>query len=84
MTGLILGIGRAIGETAAVMLTVGGSLKLPVSIFDSTRTMAVHLYTLASEGLSDKNTYATAALLIILVLIINTLAGYISGKLAKE
>ncbi|MCI7302227.1 MAG: phosphate ABC transporter permease PstA [Clostridiales Family XIII bacterium] len=84
LTGLILGIGRAIGETAAVMLTVGGSLKLPVSIFDSTRTMAVHLYTLASEGLSDKNTYATAALLIILVLIINTLAGYISGKLAKE
>lgn len=84
LTGLILGIGRAIGETAAVMLTVGGSLKLPVSLFDSTRTMAVHLYTLASEGLSDEKTYATAALLIIIVLIINTLANYISGKLAKE
>ncbi|MCQ4635631.1 phosphate ABC transporter permease PstA [Anaerovorax odorimutans] len=84
LTGLILGIGRAIGETAAVMLTVGGSLKLPVSVFDSTRTMAVHLYTLASEGLSDEKTYATAALLIIIVLIINTLANYISGKLAKE
>lgn len=84
LTGLILGIGRAIGETAAVMLTVGGSLKVPVSVFDSTRTMAVHLYTLASEGLSDEKTYATAALLIIIVLIINTLAGYISGKLAKE
>lgn len=84
LTGLILGIGRAIGETAAVMLTVGGSLKLPVSVFDSTRTMAVHLYTLASEGLSDEKTYATAALLIIIVLIINTLANYISGRLAKE
>lgn len=84
LTGLILGIGRAIGETAAVMLTVGGSMMLPLSVFDSTRTMAVHLYTLASEGLSDEKTYATAALLIILVLIINSLANYISGRLAKE
>ncbi len=84
LTGLILGIGRAIGETAAVMLTVGGSMMMPLSVFDSTRTMAVHLYTLASEGLSDEKTYATAALLIILVLIINSLANYISGRLAKE
>ncbi len=84
LTGLILGIGRAIGETAAVMLTVGGSMKLPLSLFDSTRTMAVHLYTLASEGLSDEKTYATAALLIIIVLIINSLANYISSRLAKE
>ncbi len=84
LTGLILGIGRAIGETAAAMLTVGGSMMMPLSVFDSTRTMAVHLYTLASEGLSDEKTYATAALLIILVLIINSLANYISGRLAKE
>ena len=84
LTGLILGIGRAIGETAAVMLTVGGSMMMPLSVFDSTRTMAVHLYTLASEGLSDEKTYATAALLIILVLIINSLANYISGRLTKE
>lgn len=84
LTGLILGIGRAVGETAAVMLTVGGSLVLPVSPLDSTRTMAVHLYTLASEGLSDEKTYATAALLILIVLGINWLANYISGRLTKE
>lgn len=84
LTGLILGIGRAVGETAAVMLTVGGSLVLPVSPLDSARTMAVHLYTLASEGLSDEKTYATAALLIIIVLVINSLANYISGRLTKE
>ncbi|MEG0829346.1 MAG: phosphate ABC transporter permease PstA [Anaerovoracaceae bacterium] len=84
LTGLILGIGRAIGETAAVMLTVGGSLKIPDTMFDSTRTMAVHLYTLASEGLSEEKTYATAALLIILVLIINAAANSISGRLTKE
>ncbi len=84
LTGLILGIGRAIGETAAVMLTVGGSMMMPTSIFDATRTMALHLYMLASEGLSEEKTYATAALLIIVVLIINSLANYISGRLAKE
>lgn len=84
LTGLILGIGRAIGETAAVMLTVGGSMMMPDSIFDATRTMALHLYMLASEGLSEEKTYATAALLIIVVLIINSLANFISGRLAKE
>ncbi len=81
LTGLMLGIGRAIGETAAIMLTVGGSLRVPTSIFDSTRTMSVHLYVLAAEGLSMEKTYATAALLIIIVLIINTVANLISGKL---
>ncbi len=81
LTGLILGIGRAIGETAAVMLTVGGSLRIPTSIFDSTRTMSVHLYVLAAEGLSQEKTYATAALLIIIVLLINTIANLISSRL---
>jgi len=81
LTGLILGIGRAIGETAAVMLTVGGSLRIPTSLFDSTRTMSVHLYVLAAEGLSQEKTYATAALLIIIVLLINTAANLISSRL---
>jgi len=84
LTGLILGVGRAIGETAAVMLTVGGSLLMPTSVMDSSRTMALHLYNLASEGLSEKNTYATAALLIIIILLINTAANRIGGRLAKE
>lgn len=78
-TGLILGIGRAIGETAAVMLTIGGSLRMANDIFDPTRTLALHLYTLASEGLSEEKTYATSALLIILVLLINTIANKISS-----
>lgn len=81
LTGLILGIGRAIGETAAIMLTVGGSLRVPTSIFDSTRTMSVHLYVLSAEGLSQEKTYATGALLIIIILIINTAANLISNKL---
>lgn len=84
LTGLILGIGRAIGETAAVMLTIGGSMMMPSSIFDATRTMALHLYMLASEGLSEEKTYATAALLIIIVLIINWLANFIGSRMVKE
>lgn len=84
LTGLILGFGRAIGETAAIMLTVGGSLKIPNTVFDSTRTMAVHLYMLASEGLSEEKTYATAALLIVIVLLINTAANVIGKKLGTR
>ena len=81
LSGLILGVGRAIGETAVILLTVGGALKLPTSIFDSTRTMSVHMYILASEGISENKAYATAALLIIIVLVINALANMITSKL---
>lgn len=66
------------------MLTVGGALNMPTSIMDTTRTMALHLYTLASEGISDQKTYATAALLILLVLVINTAANQISKRAMKE
>ncbi|MHB1392645.1 MAG: phosphate ABC transporter permease PstA [Clostridia bacterium] len=71
LTGVILGIGRVVGETAAVIYTAGSSLGLPNSIWRPGRTMAVHLYILASEGLSKSNMYATATVLIITVLIIN-------------
>lgn len=71
LTGIILGIGRVVGETAAVIYTAGSSLGLPTSIWRPGRTMAVHLYILASEGLSKANMYATATVLIITVFIIN-------------
>jgi phosphate transport system permease protein len=71
LTGIMLGIGRSIGETAAVIFTAGSSLRLPSSIFDSARTMAVHFYILAREGISTENAYGTAATLIIAVLLVN-------------
>lgn len=83
LTGIILGVGRAIGETAAVLLTAGSSLNLPTSIFSPARTMAVHLYILSSEGLSKINSYATATLLIVIVLIINTCANMIIRRYNK-
>jgi phosphate transport system permease protein len=74
-TGIILSIGRSISETAAVMLTAGSALRMPESIYDSSRTMALHFYTLSREGLSMTNAYATAAVLIVAILAIN-LAAY--------
>jgi phosphate transport system permease protein len=75
VTGVMLAIGRSIGETAAVIFTAGSSLRMPSSMFDSVRTMSVHFYILACEGISDEKAYATAAVLIISVLMVN-LAAY--------
>jgi phosphate transport system permease protein len=84
VTGVMLGLGRAIGETAAVIFTAGSSLRMPSSVFDSTRTMAVHFYILAREGISTGNAYGTAAALVISVLSINLVAyllmNYVIGR----
>jgi phosphate transport system permease protein len=74
VTGVILGIGRAVGETAAVIFTAGSSLGIPTSVFSSTRTLAVHFYILAREGISMPNAYGTATVLIIIILLINFIA----------
>ncbi|HEX2970843.1 MAG TPA: phosphate ABC transporter permease PstA [Tepidisphaeraceae bacterium] len=73
-TGIVLSIGRSISETAAVMLTAGSALRLPHSIFDSSRTLALHFYILSREGISMTNAYATASALILSILIINLIA----------
>lgn len=74
ITGIILSFGRAVGETAAVIFTAGTALNIPTSIFSPTRTMAVHFYILAVEGISLSKAYATGAVLIITILIINVVA----------
>ncbi len=74
LTGVILGIGRSIEETAVVIFTAGSAVQMPTSIFDSARTMAVHFYILAREGTSNDNAYATAAVLICTILVINVFA----------
>lgn len=77
MTGVVLSMGRCVGETAAVIFTAGTALRLPVSVFSPTRTMAVHFYVLAREGLSMPHAYGTAAVLIIVILLVNTIANMI-------
>ena len=84
VTGVILSIGRVVGETAAVILTAGSSLNVPTSIMDPGRSMSVHLYILAMEGISMEKAYATATVLIILIFIINMLATRIMKKMSSN
>lgn len=81
LTGLILGIGRAVGETAVLYLTLGGAIRLPASPLDSARTMSMHVYMLTMEGISKEKAFATAALLIIMILVINGIANFISNRM---
>jgi phosphate transport system permease protein len=74
VTGVVLGIGRCLSETAAVIFTAGSSLKTPLSLFDPARTLSVHFYLLAREGISMQKAYATAAVLVISILFINITA----------
>jgi len=71
VTGIMLSVGRAVGETAAVIYTAGSALNIPASLFEPVRTMAVHFYILAREGISTDKAYATAAVLVISILAIN-------------
>jgi len=84
VTGVILSVGRSIGETAAVIFTAGSALRLPTSLFSSSRTMSVHFYILAREGISMPNAYGTAAVLIIAILGINILTYYLMNKFIKK
>ena len=77
LTGVLLGVGRSVGETAAVILTAGSSFITPDSLFSPIRTMAVHFYILAREGISMEMAYATGAALILLILAINTVANWL-------
>lgn len=83
VTGVILSIGRAVGETAAVIFTAGSSLRLPKSIMDPVRTLSVHFYILAREGISMRNAYGTASVLLISVLAVNVLAYLAMNRLRR-
>ena len=83
LSGVILSVGRIVGETAALMYTAGTVAELPKSIMSSTRTLSVHMYTLASEGLYIDQAYATAVVLLFIVLLINWISGRIARKIKK-
>ena len=80
VNGIILSVGRCVAETAAVILTAGSALRMPSSVFSSTRSMAVHFYILAREGISMENAYGTATLLIIMILLINVVANALVNR----
>jgi phosphate transport system permease protein len=83
-TGILLSVGRSIGETAAVILTAGSSLVMPTSLFSPIRTMSVHFYILAREGISMKMAYGTGAALILLVLMVNMIAQWLINRYIRH
>lgn len=83
-TGVILAITRAVSEAAAVMYVVGSSLDVPISIFDTGRPLPLHLYILASEGISMDNAYGTATVLIVIVLIITLFSNVVVNNYQKK
>jgi phosphate transport system permease protein len=83
-TGIILSVGRSIGETAAVILTAGSTLVMPTTLFSPVRTLSVHFYILAREGISMEMAYGTGAALILLVLFINTIAHFLINRYIRR
>lgn len=83
ITGIVLAMGRAVGETAVVLYTMGQAVNLPVTPFDSGRSMTVHLYMLAVEGINLPAAFGTALLLIVMILGFNLSARWILRRSRK-
>ena len=83
LSGVILAIGRIVGESAALIFTAGTAPVVPKGLFRSGRTLAVHMYALLSEGLYMEEAYGTAVVLLVLVALINGLSSLIAKKLTK-
>lgn len=84
ITGVILAFGRAVSETAAVIFTAGTAVNYPDSLFTPVRTMAVHFYILAVEGISLEKAYATGAVLIFTILLINAAANLFVRRVSRR
>ena len=84
LSGVILAVGRIVGETAALIYTAGTVAKIPDSLLDSTRTLAVHMYTISTEGLYINQSYATAVVLLVVVLGINSLSAFIARRIGRR
>lgn len=84
LSGIILSIGRIVGETAALIYTSGTVAGIPQDLMHSGRTLSIHMYALLSEGLYMEEAYATAVVLLVMVLIINMLSGLIAKRLSAK
>lgn len=84
LAGVILAIGRIVGESAALIFTAGTVAQVPGSLFDSARTLSVHMYALLSEGLYTDEAYATAVVLLVLVICINGISGMAAKKIVTR
>ncbi|HHV13978.1 MAG TPA: phosphate ABC transporter permease PstA [Clostridiales bacterium] len=83
LAGVILSVGRIVGETAALIYTAGSVAQIPDNLMDSGRTLSVHLYALWTEGLNTEQSYATAVVLLIMVIGLNTLSAFVAKRLGR-
>lgn len=84
LSGIVLSVGRIVGETAALIYTAGTVADLPSSLLSSGRTLSVHMYSLSSEGLHTNEAYATAVVLLVIVMILNFVSSFIAKKIGKK
>lgn len=84
LAGVILAIGRIVGETAALIYTAGTVAEIPKNVMGSGRTLAIHMYSLSREGMHMNEAYATAVILLVLVIMINGLSSWIAKKIIKD
>lgn len=84
LSGVILGIGRIVGESAALIFTAGTVAEIATGIFSSARTLSVHMYSISGEGLYIDQTYATAVVLLLVVILINGLSGLAAKKIGGK
>ena len=83
LAGVILAIGRIVGESAALIFSAGTMAAVPGSVFDSARTLSVHMYCLYSEGLYTEQAAATAVVLLLIVIVINWVSNLVAKKITK-
>ncbi len=83
LAGIILAIGRIVGESAALIFSAGTMAAVPNSVFDSARTLSVHMYCLYSEGLYTNQAAATAVVLLLIVIAINWVSNLVAKKITK-
>lgn len=83
VSGTVLGMGRIVGETAALFFTLGSGVNIAASLMDSARSLALHLYVLAKESISISKAYATATVLIVIVLVLNLIAGVVGSRASR-
>ncbi|MEG2191919.1 MAG: ABC transporter permease subunit, partial [Oscillospiraceae bacterium] len=84
LSGVILSIGRIVGETAALIYTLGTMTQIPTGAFSSGRTLALHMWALSGEGRHMGQAYATAVVLILLVVAVNAASGFLAKKIQKR
>jgi len=83
LAGIVLSVGRIVGETVALIYTAGTAAKIPENLLSSGRTLSVHMFALWSEGLNTGQSYATAVVLLVIVVGLNALSSFIAKRLTK-